>query len=143
MKNILILVIALLCVSTFSNCKKPYPEVQYPFSIIQENLDSAKNQAASKNMNVFLMVHADWCSICNTFKTTVLQSEDIKNTLANGIVTAMVDGDKTPGKPVADKYNVTGFPTLLILDKNGTVLQRKTGGMLEADFKKWVTPYLK
>jgi thioredoxin-related protein len=144
MKNLILSGIVILMMLVVSSCgKKAYPPVQYPFSIIEENLDSAKNLANSKNMNVFLMVHADWCTQCNIFKTTVLQSEDIKNTLANGIVTSLVDGDKDYGKPIASQYAVTGFPTFIILDKNGVVLQRKTGGMAEADFKKWVTPYLK
>jgi thioredoxin-related protein len=127
----------------FSNCKKSFPEVVYPFTIISDNMDSSKATAAQRNSNIFLMIHADWCSICNIFKTTVLQSDDIKNTLANGIVTSLVDGDKTYGKPIASQYNISGFPTFLILDKNGVELSRRKGVLTEDAFKTWVTPFLK
>jgi thioredoxin-related protein len=144
MKNVLLFSLLALTNTLFNGCsKKPFPAVSYPFTIFQEDLAGAKTAASAQDKNIFLMIHADWCEVCNTFKTNVLQSTDIKNTLSNGIITSLIDGDKTYGKPIADTYKVTGFPTFLVLDKNGNVIIRKTGGMNESTFKAWVMPYLK
>jgi thioredoxin 1 len=144
MKNLLLFSLLLLSSLMYTGCsKKPYPAVSYPFGIIQDNLDSAKAAAVTQDKNIFLMVHADWCSVCNTFKTSVLQSADIKTTLTNTIVTSLIDGDKPYGKPIADKYGVNSFPTFLILDKTGVVLATKKGNITESVFKEWVKPYLK
>jgi thioredoxin-related protein len=55
----------------------------------------------------------------------------------------MIDGDMTYGKTYYNLYNASGFPTFLILDKNGSELSRKSGGMSSSEFTNWVTPYLK
>jgi thiol:disulfide interchange protein len=143
-KKLIVASSILVCLFALGNCgKKSLTAPTYSFSIIQDNLDSSKTVATAQNKNIFLMVHADWCSVCQTFKTTVLQSAEIKNTLSNGIVTSLIDGDKTYGKPIATQYNVGAFPTYLILDKNGVELKRRSGTVDEATFKAWVTPYLK
>jgi thioredoxin-related protein len=144
MKKILVLNLILLCILCINSCtKKSYPKVAYPFGIIEDNLDSAKAAANTTNKNIFLMVHADWCINCQTFKTTVLQSTSIKNLLSTGIITSLIDGDKTYGKPIATSYTVKAYPTFLILNKSGTELARKVGLLTEAEFTSWVTPFLK
>lgn len=127
----------------FTNCNKVKEPTSYPFAIIHDNLDSSKNTAVARDQNIFLMVHADWCSICNNFKATVLQSTAVKDQLANSITTSLIDGDKTYGKPIATQYGVAGFPTLFILDKNGAVLAKNIGALDEAAFLAWVKPFLK
>jgi thioredoxin-related protein len=144
MKKIIGLLIISISIITFINCgKKTFPAVNFPFYIVQENFDTTKTIATNQDKNIFLMFHADWCSICNTFKTSVLTSIDIKNTLQNKIITSLIDGDKTYGKPYATQFGITGYPTFLVLDKSGMELSRRVGGMDEATFKAWITPYLK
>ncbi len=144
MKSVLYTIIILItCSITTNSCKKVSPPASYPFAIVFDNLDSTKQLANARNKNIFLMVHADWCSVCNTFKSTVLQSTAVKNLLADSIVTALIDGDKTYGKPIANNYGVQGFPTFLILDKNGVLLQKKSGGISETEFSTWIKAYLK
>jgi thioredoxin-related protein len=144
MKNFVVCLVLLASLFTTYSCsKKSLPPVNYPFTIIEDDLDAAKQSAQTNNKNIFLMVHADWCSNCQTFKTTVLQSQTVKTKLSAGIVTSLIDGDKTYGKPIANTYNVNSFPTFIILDNKGVELARKKGLMNEADFLNWINSYLK
>jgi thioredoxin-related protein len=128
----------------FINCKKKaVAPSSYNFPIIQENYDSTLLVASNANKNICLMIHASWCNTCNTFKANVLADENVVNIIKDKIVFAMIDGDKTYGKTYFNQFQLSGFPTFILLDKNGVELSRKSGGLSSSDFKTWVTPYLK
>jgi thioredoxin 1 len=122
---------------------KVNPPAGYPFYVIQDNYDTTKVIAKQQNKNIFLMVHADWCSICNQFKSSVLNDNEVKNVLENKIITSLIDGDKTYGKPYATQFGVVGFPTMFVLDADGNVLVKRKGGMDKATFLAWINNYLK
>jgi thioredoxin-related protein len=125
-------------------CAKKVPEPKtYPFYIVQDNFDTTKSLALAQQKNIFLMIHADWCSVCNTFKTDVLNDASIKTFMENKIVASMIDGDKTYGKTYYDLFSVSAFPTMLVLDATGKELLRKRGTFTKEEFKVWLTPYLK
>ncbi len=144
MKKIFLFSLLTLAILGFENCgKKTYPPVTIPYGVIYDNMDSAKTLAGSADKNIFLMFHAAWCNACFNFKTNVLNNADTKALLENKIVISLVEGDLTYGKPYAEQFNVTGYPTYVVLDKNGNTLIRKTGGMSAETFTQWITPYLK
>jgi thioredoxin-related protein len=127
-----------------SGCKKKaVAPSSYNFTVIQENFDSTKTAAVANKQNICLMIHADWCNICNTFLAEVLTDEAVINKIKNKIVFGLIDGDKTYGKTYFNLYNIQGFPTFLILDEKGVEITRKSGGLSSAEFITWVTPYLK
>jgi thioredoxin 1 len=139
-----VLAASIFIISLLTMCKlKVNPPAGYPFYVIEDNYDTTKIIANQQNKNIFLMVHADWCSVCNQFKSSVLNDTDVKSKLENKIITSLIDGDKAYGKPYASQYGVVGFPTMFILDASGNVLVKRKGGMDKATFLAWVNNYLK
>ncbi len=122
--------------------KEPNPG-DYKVVIQYDNWNQMKADAGIKDQNMFLMLHASWCSICNTFKNDVLTEEEVGTILNNKIVIGLIDGDKDYGKPYMTQFNAGGFPTFLILDKNGNELAKKSGAFSKPDFLSWINPYLK
>ena len=60
--------------------------------------------------------YAPWCSFCKAFAPEYAAASAQLASLSNylPVVVAKVDADSTDGgKALADKYNVTGYPTLI------------------------------
>jgi thioredoxin-related protein len=112
-------------------------------SIHLNNWNQMSVDATAKDQNMFLMLHDSWCNICNTFKNDILTEESVGNMVNNKIVVGLIDGDKDYGKLYMNRYNANGFPSFLILDKNGNELARKSGGLGKSDFFNWINPFLK
>ena len=140
------LVVASLLILSILGCSKKVKEPNpgdYKVTIHMDNWNQMSTDAITKDQNMFLMLHASWCSICNTFKNEILTEESVATIVNNKIVVGLIDGDKDYGKPYMSQYNASGFPTFLILDKNGTELARKSGAFSKSDFLNWINPYLK
>jgi len=79
-------------------------------------------------MVVVKIFSAKWCKPCEQPKLW------LKN---NNIWHEVVDVEESP--EVADRYGVSGLPTLLIEDEKGKIIYRKTGTIspheLETEFK--------
>ncbi|MCW5942300.1 MAG: thioredoxin fold domain-containing protein [Fimbriimonadaceae bacterium] len=86
-------------------------------------------QAESKRSGKLLMVdfYTDWCGWCKKLdKDTYTDAKVID--LSNRVVSLKTDAEKE-GKDLAKKYGVNGYPTILFLDPQGSVVG-KIGGYL-------------
>ena len=79
---------------------------------------------------------SDWCSWCIKFDEEVLSTGKFRDYAAKRL--ALVNVDFPDSKPQSDevkkanqdlknKFNVTGFPTFVLLDSNGSELGRQVG----------------
>lgn len=68
--------------------------------------------------------YADWCGPCRVLKTTL-------NSF-NACEMQEVNVDEDPDE-IASKYGVRALPTLIIVDKAGNELWRKTGVIAKAE----------
>jgi thioredoxin-related protein len=79
---------------------------------------------------------SDWCGWCIKFKKEVLDTAEFQEYAAKNVV--LVELDYPHKKVQADdlkkanaalktQYNVHGFPTLLVLDKDGKEIGRQVG----------------
>lgn len=142
----IILITIIACSFFLISCSKKVKETpldQYKVSVIHDNWDSTKSLANSNNKNICLMIHASWCSICNTFKSEVLTDQSVENELANNIIMSLIDGDKDYGKPIYNQYGASGFPTFVITDANGNMLTKRSGKINKEEFINWIKPYYK
>jgi len=129
MKPILILTLITCSIISTTSCSKKVKETpldQYKVTVVHDNWDSTKSLANSNNKNICLMIHASWCSICNTFKSDVLTDQSVENEIASNIILSLIDGDKEYGKPIYIQYGATGFPTFVITDANGNMLAKRS-----------------
>lgn len=100
------------------------------------NLEKAVEIAKKESKPVFLQFSgSDWCKWCIRLNNEVLFTKEFANYAKDSMVLVNLDFPRTiPQSDEVKKYNnglmrkygVRGFPTVLLLDKNGNVV-RSTG----------------
>jgi protein disulfide-isomerase len=100
--------------------------------------DLPKAQAQAKKENKMVMLDftgSDWCHWCIKLKNDVFSKPDFAKYAKDNLVLVEVDfphGKKLPADQkkandaLQQKYNVNGFPTIVVLDADG-----KTAGTIE------------
>lgn len=85
-------------------------------------LKEAIKVAKSSNKLVLADMSAIWCPSCRKLDKQVFSDEEVKTQLNQGFVYARIEFDSPEGTHFMQNYQVTGFPTLLVLNANGEKL---------------------
>lgn len=110
----------------------------------ETSLDAALKRAKAENKPLFVDVWAEWCPPCQMLKQKVFPTPEANQALMAYVpVSLMVQyKDRTPVKGnegMIDRFKVTAFPTLVIVDANGKELRRQVGAFSTgADFAAWL-----
>lgn len=110
----------------------------------ETNLESALKRAKAENKPLFVDVWAEWCPPCQMLKKKVFPTPEATQALTAYVpVSLMVEyKDRAPVKENAgmtERFKVTAFPTLVILDPSGKELRRQVGAFgTGADFAAWL-----
>lgn len=101
--------------------------------------DLPKAQAQAKAENKIVLIDftgSDWCGWCIKFKKDVLDTPEFKAYAAKNVVLVELDYPskkeqsaelKKANAALKQQYAVSGFPTLVVLDKNGNEIGRQVG----------------
>lgn len=101
--------------------------------------DLPKAQAkakAEKKMVLMDFTGSDWCGWCIKFKEEVLSKPEFTQYADKNLVLVELDfprkkpqaaGEKTANQTLKAKYDVQGFPTLILLDSDGKEIGRQGG----------------
>ena len=101
------------------------------------NLPKAVEQAKKENKMVLLnFTGSDWCGWCIKFKNEALDTSEFAQYAATNLV--LVEFDFPDKKPQSDQlkrvnqnaatyYKVTGYPTFILLNKDGKEIGRQDG----------------
>ena len=105
------------------------------------DFEKAKEMAAEKNRPILAdFSGSDWCGWCIKLKKEVFSKKEFKEFAEKELVLLLVDFPrnkeqsaevKKQNKRLAQKYGIRGFPTILLLDSDGKVIERtgyKRGG---------------
>jgi len=148
------LVVLAFLAGSFVNCKpaakatsKPATEKAKPAAMAggkvvlipfvdSETLMPVLERAKQEKKLVFLDFHAKWCMPCKIVEENVFTSKDATTDLNVNFLSLKVDVDKSKGADIAAIYEVEALPTLLFLNANGEVLERRIGAVGVEDFKK-------
>jgi|GEM_PF-834110 len=106
-----------------------------------ESLEKALAQAKSSGKPVFVDVYADWCGWCKKLEQEVFPQSKVAQLLNERYIPVRVDTDHDPG--FAQKYDISGLPTLLILEADGSEAGRITGYMEAEPFAERLEAILK
>ncbi len=101
------------------------------------DLPAAQAQAKSENKIVLLdFTGSDWCSWCIKFKKGVLDTAAFQAYAIKNVVLVELDYPnkkvqstdlKKANAVLKDQYTIEGYPTLVVLDKNGKEIGRQVG----------------
>lgn len=106
-------------------------------SLWLENLPQAAEQAKAENKLLLLdFTGSDWCGWCKKLEAETLSKPEFIEYAAKNLVLVRLDFPrnkeqseevKQANNELKNKYGVSGFPTLLVVKPDGTVLWKQTG----------------
>ena len=85
-----------------------------------ENFQSAISESEKTNKPMFVYFEASWCPYCKQLESETFTNQDVQNKIAENYIPVKVDGNSNP--ELCSRYNVFGFPTIVIIDSNGEKL---------------------
>ena len=85
-------------------------------------LEQALEVAKSTNKLVLADMSAIWCPACRKLDQQVFSDEQVKTQLNQDFVYARIEYESPEGERFMQNYQVTGFPTLLVLNAQGEKL---------------------
>jgi thioredoxin-like negative regulator of GroEL len=94
---------------------------------VTTNLQSAMETARESGRPVLLKVGTEWCTACNAFDTAVAGNAAFRGAIADAAILVRVDAEKGAGVELAKRYGVKGYPTFLLTNAEGQILDRWMG----------------
>jgi len=95
------------------------------------DLNSALTTAKNTNKLVLVDVYAPWCGYCKEMDKNTFQNPKVQEKLSNYVL-VKVNGDENPDFVM--KYQIYGYPTVLILDPDGNIVKTVSGYQEPDDF---------
>jgi thioredoxin 1 len=113
---------------SFKNPKVDFKEntvdgIQFFKGTFQEALEKAKTE----NKPIFLDIYATWCGPCKMLKKHTFSDKEVGDYYNANYINIAVDGETKEGRELANNFSIQGYPTLLILDKNGKQVAKQVG----------------
>lgn len=91
--------------------------------LVPLSLPEAFAKAKQENKQVLADLSAIWCPACRKLDKKVLAQPEVKRAIADKYIFARVEYESEDGKAFQKRYNVQGFPHLVILDAAGEVVR--------------------
>jgi thioredoxin 1 len=85
--------------------------------------------AKKDNKLVFLDVYASWCGPCKRLKKNTFSNSKVGTYFNERFINVSLDGEEGEGVSVSEKYNVTSYPSLYLINGDGKVVT-ETGGYM-------------
>jgi thiol:disulfide interchange protein len=97
-------------------------------------------RARQEGKPVLLIFTAPWCGPCQKMKNEVYPSAPVQ-AVAGRLVWHTVDVDQRENQALARQHGVRSIPTLVIIDAEGQVKARITGGRSPRDLAEWLAEH--
>jgi thiol:disulfide interchange protein len=87
-------------------------------------LDQALALAKVQGKPVLVDFSAIWCPTCRVLHSEVFTNANVKAAITTGFVLSRVDYEEPEARAFLQRYEVRGFPTLLVLSADGALVRR-------------------
>jgi thiol:disulfide interchange protein len=110
-----------------------YPKVDFKedttdgIQFFKGTFKEALEKAQAEDKPIFLDIYATWCGPCKMLKKKTFSTKEVGDYYNANFINIAVDGETAEGRELVQKYNIQGYPTLLILDKRGKQLTNQVG----------------
>lgn len=103
-------------------------------------LDKALIKADKEEKLVLADMSAIWCPTCRRLDNEVFSDESVKQVIEKNYVFSRIEYESKEGEAFMKKYQVKGFPTLLVLDSQGNKLAQLPLTFSPAEFVSLINP---
>ncbi|QWX85410.1 thioredoxin family protein [Cellulophaga sp. HaHaR_3_176] len=117
MKNWII--ILLLLISSVGYSQK--------LTIIEQDYEKARKIALKENKLLFIDFYTTWCAPCKKLDKLIFQNDTISAKIGKNFVLLRYDAEQDKTHNLSKKHHVNSYPTGIILNSKGFVLNRKYG----------------
>ena len=90
------------------------------------DVDTAFADARVQRLPVFLYWGAVWCPPCNQVKATIFNRQDFIER-ARFFIPVYLDGDSRSAQKLGARFNVSGYPTMILFTPDGREITRLPG----------------
>jgi subtilisin family serine protease len=91
-------------------------------------------RSSGANKLAFVDCYTKWCMPCAEMSNKVFPKKEVGDYFNPRFVAAKLDMESPEGRELNKQYQVTAYPTFLILDNKGNVIGRVVGGMQKDTF---------
>ncbi len=120
--------------------ERPRPRATTPFEWAHggNGLDAALAKAKTTGRSVFIDFEATWCGPCHTMDQWIWTDLEVAAKLNAGFVGVKIDADLE--KAVVKRFNISGYPTMVVLDSTGAEVRRVTDYQSSTQMLDFLTP---
>ncbi len=130
----LVLIVAMVIVSCGQKqVQEPLTEAPH-FTTLEEGL-----QAAGAEQAVLVDFYTEWCTWCKKLNSDVFTDSAVIDYFVNSVVLVKIDAEKDSA--TAKAYHVSGYPTLVLVDKAGNEIDRIVGYLPPEEFVQKIDDY--
>lgn len=86
-------------------------------------LNQALAMAKTQDKLVLADMSAIWCGTCRKLDQEVFADDQVKTAIERDYVFSRIEYESPEGKAFAERYQVRGLPTVLVLDARGEIVQ--------------------
>ena len=97
--------------------------IEFEHGTFEEALAKAKQE----NKMVFMDCYTSWCGPCKHLAKNVFTQEQVGTYFNKNFVCIKMDMESEAGKPLAQKYSIKAYPTLLWLNADGIIQHKMVG----------------
>ncbi|MFT4533789.1 MAG: thiol-disulfide isomerase/thioredoxin [Saprospiraceae bacterium] len=98
------------------------------------SFNEAITTAKAENKLIFVDAYTTWCGPCKWMAKNVFTDPQVGDFYNESFVNVKIDMEKGEGPRLAKSWEITGYPTLIFIDKNGMVIHRSMGSRPAEDF---------
>jgi len=95
--------------------------------IVDQNYTEALAIASSEDKSIFIDFYTTWCAPCKELDKLIFQNDSIAQILGKDFILLKYDAENDSVFHLSKKHHVSSYPTGIILNKEGYVLNRKYG----------------
>lgn len=100
---------------------------QSGISFSESNWQKLLQQAEKEDKLIFLDAYTTWCGPCRMMDKDVFPDEALGKFYNKNFINAQIDMEGEEGLPLAKKYNIRAYPSLLYINGSGEVVHRVVG----------------
>jgi len=126
MKNTLLPFVVIVIL--FFSCSLPDAD-KIASEVVFESTDfqTAIEKATRLNKPVMLHFYANWCPPCKKMRKETFGNKELAELLNKHFVNIKLNVDTQEGRIQSTKYNIDGFPVVILLNAKGEIVYRQTG----------------